>query len=321
MLPVGWLKDDAEQALSKHVGAPVTIATIERENAFSFAPVIRAARIAIPQPKWAGPGMLATVQDLRVRVNVFALLFGKAKPQLLSASGVTLNLVRDADQRVNWRTGPQSPGADGPNLADLQKIDGIVDYRDAFQQRAFRVSFRLDPDRGLSAQGRGDVAGNAVAIRAKAAAPRSGNWPFDLSLKGDALTIQIDGAMAEPFDAARMKFKTKARANDLKLIDRVIEAGLFGTQPVDLAAQVERDGERWNISSLSGTIGSSDIDGKATIVKSGTGATLDASIRSRQLDFEDLASDEGNASARALEQSLGLKAVPNTRVNIEKIAL
>jgi uncharacterized protein involved in outer membrane biogenesis len=321
MLPVGWLKENAEQALSKRVGAPVTIESIERENALSFTPVIHVSRIAIPQPKWAGPGMLATVQNLRVRVNVFAVLFGKATPQLLSASGVALNLVRDTDQRVNWRTGPQGTGTDGPDLADLQTIDGVVDYRDAFQQRAFRVSFRLDPDAGLSVNGEGEVAGNAVAVRAKGAAPQPGKWPFGLSLQGDALTLQIDGTMDEPFEVARMKFETKARANDLKLIDRLIEAGLFGTQPVDLTAQVEREGERWNISSLSGTIGSSDINGKATVVKSGTGATLDASIRSRQLDFEDLASDEGNASARALEQSLGLKAVPNTRVNIEKVAL
>ena len=39
--------------------------------------------------------------------------------------------------------------------------------------------------------------------------------------------------MAALLDTRHMKARIATRATDLKLVDRIIEAGLFGTQPVD----------------------------------------------------------------------------------------
>ena len=127
--------------------------------------------------------------------------------------------------------------------------------------------------------------------------------------------------MAALLDTRHMKARIATRATDLKLVDRIIEAGLFGTQPVDLAANVERDGDHWSIGNLAGTIGTSDIAGRATIIKAPAGTQLDASIHARRLDVEDLASDGGTAAAIALERAQGLRLVPNTRVNIGKVGL
>src|SRR3546814_5336542 len=58
---------------------------------------------------------------------------------------------------------------------------------------------------------------------------------------GTALAMTAKGTMARALDTGQMAFTMTARADDLKLVDAVIEAGLFGTQPVNLAAHVERD--------------------------------------------------------------------------------
>lgn len=321
-VPVGWLKEDAEKLLSRQTGRPVTIGEIGREDRLSFTPVIRVSDIDVAQASWAGEGKLATVRLLRVRINVFALLFGRAEPQLLSASGARLHLVRAADRRVNWRSG-ESGGEDAAvSLARLKRLDAVVNYRDDYQKRAFEVALKLDPENGFSAEGDGEVAENPVKLSARGPVPAAaGRWPFEVTLTGDAIDLDAKGTMARPFDPSVMSFRAKARANDLKLVDRIIEAGLFETQPVDLSATVERDGGKWTLSSFDGTIGRSDIAGRATIVQAGSETSLEASLRSKQLDFEDLASDAGNAAAIALERSEGLKVVPNTRINIGKVAL
>lgn len=320
--PASWFEEEAEGLLSRQIGRAVTIGAMTREERFSFSPVIVLTDIQVPQAPWAGGGKLAVIGSLRVRISTLGLLLGRAKPQLLSMADANLYLARGEDRRVNWRSEADS-GGDGVALAlsDLETLDATVHYRDAYQQRNFEVALRLDRRSGLTARGTGDVAGNPIAISASGGSPDSGPWPFQLAMTGDALDLQIDGTMAAPFDLEKMDFRAKVRSEDLKLVDRIIEAGLFGTQPVNLNLDVERAGGTWTIKALSGTIGSSDIAGRATIVKDGTNTNLDASIRSRRLDFEDMASDEGNAAARRLEQAQGLRVVPNTRINIAKVGL
>src|SRR3546814_15431381 len=67
------------------------------------------------------------------------------------------------------------------------------------------------------------------------------------------------GTMARALDTGQMAFTMPARADDLKLVDAVIEAGLFGTQQVHLAAHVERAGAQWSVTGLKGTLGGSHL--------------------------------------------------------------
>jgi uncharacterized protein involved in outer membrane biogenesis len=124
--------------------------------------------------------------------------------------------------------------------------------------------------------------------------------------------------MDRPLDALHMTLNVDARAADLKLIDAVIEAGLFGTQEVRLTAHARRDDEVWKIDRVRGMIGQSDVAGTLTVTK-GNRTKLEGTVVSNQASFDDFASDAGLAQAIALEQKQGLKIVPNTRVNIRKI--
>ena len=128
--PASWLKGIAERKLSDEFGRPVTIESLERENAFSFEPVIRIRGAVIPQAAWAGPGNLASIASLRVRIGVLPALFGRVDPQLLSAEGVVLDFVRGADKRVNWRSDEPSEGGSHPNisLAAIQAVKAEVRY-------------------------------------------------------------------------------------------------------------------------------------------------------------------------------------------------
>jgi uncharacterized protein involved in outer membrane biogenesis len=318
--PAAWLKGTAERQLSAQVGSPVRIAAMDRESLFSFSPVIRLTGIDITQPGWAGQGKLASVALLRVRVHLAALLGGGFKADVLTAKGVRLDLVRAADGRVNWRVGQRKPGGrstgDGFNISSVE--DAIMRYRDDRQKRAFTIAIAVSP-KGLQASGSGEVDGAPVKLTLHGAPMVPGRrWPFDALIDGPALRMHVAGAMAAPLRTSDMRFRATARADDLKRIDRVIEAGLFGTQPVDLAADVARQGALWTVERLTGRIGESTLTGRLTARK-GERVTLDGEVRFSRLNFDDLASEAGNARALALQREQGLRLVPNTRVNIRKI--
>ncbi|WP_326523777.1 AsmA family protein [Sphingomonas sp.] len=318
--PVGMFRESAERELSERFGRPVTIGALERTPALSFTPTIHARDIRIPQAGWAGRGDLARIADLSVRIRALQLLTGRVDPQAITAQGVRLDLVRAADGRENWRTG-RDGGSRGPlRLDGLTVRDAAISYRDLKQDRRFTVAVTAD-DKGVEARGTGVVRGAAVRIAAAGPAitDSTAPWPFDAMIDGPALAISVKGTMDAPLDTDRMTLAMTARASDLKLIDAVIEAGLFGTRPVRLSADVRRDGPVWKVTALKGNVGQSDIAGHVTADKSSGRTRLDGEVRSRRLDFDDLADDAGRAAAIALERREGLKLVPNTRVDIGKI--
>lgn len=317
--PVSWAKSLVEQRMSKAVGSAVTIGSLTREQGFSFNPVVVVTGITVPQPRWAGPGNLARIDSLRLRIAVLPLMFGSVHPELLEARGVHLDLVRRADGMENWRE-KKSGGKGGLDLSGIARSDGTIRYRDAKQDRELLLRFAADPRTGIAGDGTGKVAGNPVVARFKGPAPQTGRaWPFTASIEGAALSMKLAGTMAAALQTNRMTFSVDARADDLKLVDRVIEAGLFGTQPVALHAAVERSPGQWRIRRLEGTVGASRIDGRLDVKKIGERTRLDGQVHSSALDFDDLASDAGKAAAVALERTQGIKIVPNLRVNVRKI--
>lgn len=320
MFPVAPFRHRAEAALTERFGRPVTIGRLERTPAFSFTPTIHVRDIRIPQAGWAGAGDLARIGSVNVRIRAVRLLTGNIDPQAIVAQHVRLDLVRTADGRENWRTAPGESSGDPLRLDGLTIRDAVVSYRDAKQDRRFAVAVVAD-DKGVEARGSGTVRGAAVrvAMAGPAITHSDRPWPFQAMLDGPRLAIAAKGVMDAPLDTDRMALTVTARAVDLKLIDAVIEAGLFGTQPVRMSATVRHDGPRWSVRDLKGTIGRSDIAGTLDVDKTSGRTQLTGDIRSRALDFDDLADDAGLARAAALERAEGPRVVPNTRVNIAKI--
>jgi uncharacterized protein involved in outer membrane biogenesis len=321
--PWGWLRGPVERRLSGLVGKPATVGSIERLDYFSFHPRLLVRDIRVPEPAWAGSGELATVRALRVRFAVLPLLAGRFRPEELRVEGARLRLVRTRDGRKSWtrNTGGGDGGSgSGPGLGELTVADSRIIYLDARRDRSFDLAFASDA-LGLRADGRGMIRGAPVTVRVRAA-PVSvdGRWPFIAGIDGREVGMVAEGAMDRPLDFGHFDARIRAHGNDLKMVDAIIEAGLFGTQPVRLAADVRRDRPLWKIRALTGTIGRSDIDGQAVIAKRNGRTRIDGSIRSRNFDFDDLTSDEGRRKAAAERARLGPRILPGTRINLTKLA-
>ena len=323
--PWGLMRGTADRALAARFGRPVSIGAVDRIDGFGFTPTIAIRTVRVAQASWAGPGDFAAVREVRVTFSVWPLLRGRFQPHDVHIDGLRLALVRLADGRTNWARPGGSDGKDGGGATALQGLtirDAIMSYRDARRDRSIVATISSDPTHGVHAAGKGTVHGTPVTIAFVAPSvesARRGPWPFTAAIEGEALSMRATGTMDRALDTNAMTLEVTARARDLSLIDAVIEAGLFHSQPVRLTAHVRHDGPDWRIDRLRGTIGRSDIDGAVSVDKVGGRTTLDGRVAMRQLDFDDLSSDAGIARGQALDRAIGPRVVPETRIDLHKI--
>lgn len=321
--PAGLAKSWAERSLSKRFGAPVSIGSMTRAPFFSFSPRLTLRAVRIAQPAWAGRGNLMRADALSVTVPVLPMLAGRgASLQSLDARGVTLTLIREASGRANWKgDGVPASGA-GQGLSDLNISNGRFTLKDA--KRFLDLSGSVEANRQrvvVEASGnyRGGpatlkVSGPPIALRGTHDA-----YPFSLTLRSPTLSLDARGTMAGALNMRDMRLDVAARAPTLKDLDYVIEAGLFGTQPIDLTAQLRHHGRDWTIERIAGRIGRSRMTGKAQVDKRDGRTKIDADIVFSQLDFDDLADDKGLATQQASRARIGPRVLPNTRVNLSKV--
>ena len=323
MFPWGALSSTIEGRLRNRFGQATTIGSIERLDTFSFHPTIRIRNVRIPQAEWAGQGDLARVQQADVTFHALPLLIGRFRLDAIRVSGMHLALVRAADKRENWNDGKDGKSSgSGGRITGLRIVDSTISYRDMKADRSFIAALSADTARGLRLSGTGIVRGSPVRIAfAGAAIEGLGNrpWPFTAKIDGPALGMEARGTMDAPLDTHGMTLDLTARSSDLKMLDGVIEAGLFGTQPVRLKAHVRRDSPDWIITGLSGTIGGSDLSGRLNVKKREGRTNLAGDVAFGTLNFDDLSTDSGLAKGRALERAIGPRLIPATRINIGKI--
>ena len=324
--PVGLLRGTAEKRLSAAFAAPVEIGDLTRGEFFSFTPEIILRDLRIGQPEWTGTGDLLTVRQASARIPVVSLITGQVAMRSLSVSGLRLALVRDEEGRSNWAGRQDQQRSDDQNPLELEQLvieDSRFSLHDGKRRLDLAGTISADRSKGLGISATGTFNGTPARFsftgsRLTAADARS-DWPFRARLTSDLLDLAADGTMAGALNTRDMALKVQARATSLEQLDRVIEAGLFGTQDIDLSGTIRHRGEDWFIDTLKGTVGQSEIDAKGSVIKRGERSLVDATIRAPRLDFDDLSDDAGLAAARTKEARIGPRVIPDTKIDLSKI--
>ncbi|MEH6792273.1 AsmA family protein [Parasphingorhabdus sp.] len=303
----------------------VEIGAVTRDGFFSYTPVITVHDVRVAQPSWAGDGDFLMLKSISARVAVLDVIMGTAKPDRVTIDGLVLSLVRSSEGRANWQDDDREPDEkdSSPALTDLDIRNSSFRFTDHKRGLSLEGPVSVDSKNGLRAEASGTfletpakmqfVGGTIAGIDPEA------DYPFDMSLRSPALTLTAKGTMRGVLNTDRFSARLSARAPTLKNLDRIIEAGLFGTQPIDLRAAVRHRGKDWFVEELNGSIGRSKLSGKADILKRDGRTKIAATIRASTLDFDDLADDAGLARAAALTRRTGPRILPNTRINLSKM--
>jgi AsmA family protein len=316
--PVGWLKPRIETAITDATGASARVGSVERAETFTPTIIVRDVHIA--QPDWAGDGDLLTLDEARFRIPVLRAIRGQIRPGGVRITGLRAHLIRDEEGRRNWeRDRKDDAGSGSPmRLSDLTIEDAVIRYDDAQRNRSATVRVAFDAQ-GLRVGGRGSVRDRPVRIVAVGAPITDGPWPFRAEVTGDALSMRLDGRMAQALDTGRFTGKVTARGDSLKTLDAIIEAGLPGTQPIRFTADIERRSPDWIVTNLDGTVGRSNFSGELTVEKRDGRTKLTGKLDSSGFDFDDLADDAGRARGAAKAARTGPRVVPDTDIDIGNI--
>ncbi|MEH6661264.1 MAG: AsmA family protein [Parasphingorhabdus sp.] len=303
----------------------VTIGSVSRDSFFSYSPVITIHDVRVAQPTWAGEGDFLKLKSISARVSVLDIISGSARPDRVQVNGLDIALIRDKDGRSNWNDDDRDDDKDdrGPVLTDLDITNSHFSFTDHKRDLSLDGPISVSLKDGLRAEGRGTFLKSKATMLftggAIAGIDPEADYPFTVSLQSPALELTAKGNMKGVLNTDRFTASLSARAPTLKNLDRIIEAGLFGTQKIDLRADIRHKDKDWFVDKLNGSIGRSNLSGKADILKRDGRTKIDANIKFATLDFDDLADDAGRAKAAALTRRIGPRVLPNTRINLSKM--
>ncbi|WP_419828005.1 AsmA family protein [Sphingomonas sp.] len=323
--PWGLVARHAAGPLSKALERPVTIGAARRTDWFSFVPAIELRDLRVAQPGWAGPGDMAHVRSLRLRLPTLPLLLGHVRPRAIQAEGVMLHLVRDANGRENWSSDRKDRRqGEGLRLADLTIAGGRVRLDDAGRHVALDATLASDRH-GLRVDGSGTLRGAplrvSLASPAIAAADPARAYPATLSLRSPLVSLTARLRMDHPLDTSHFAARIDTSGRDLVYLDDIIQAGLFRTRAFHLRGEVRHDGQDWRLPRVEATIGRSVFTASLDFTKPNGRTRLNGRIDARTLDFDDFASDEQRARAAAKQARIGPRVVPDTRIVLDKVKL
>lgn len=324
LLAFGWplLRGPIERRVAASLERPVRIGALRRSGGGLFAPVLRFDDVTVAQPDWAGRGDMLRIAHARIRLPIVPLLIGRAKPEVIAIEGLRATLVTNAAGKSNWRRAPREGKPSGGARVDLGHMvlsDARLTLDDARRDRHLIADVAIDPS-AFRLSGSGTIAGTPARLSITGAGVAGQrDWPFRASLISAAVSLHAEGRADRPLDVGHFTARVTSTGRDVKDLDRVIEAGLFATQPYTLAATITHDRRDWRIAGLRGRIGRSDVSADLTVEKRDGRTLLNGRLVSNGFDFDDLASDRGLAEDAAKARLLGPRLFPDTRINLAKL--
>lgn len=303
-----WFRGPVAAAASARLNRPVVIEGDLDVHPFSWTPRADVHGLRIGQPRWA-KGDMARIERLSVKLDLPALLTGRTILPYVGIKRPTVTLLRLADGRANWQFG--SGGKGGAKLPAIQRFvidEGRLRLEDRKRKSTFVGTVYTDEraagaQRGVFAlRGEGRLNGerfDAVVTGAPLLnVSPSRPYPFEADVRAGATRILARGRITRPFDLGRFETRLTLSGADLNDLYGLTGLALPNTPPYRINGQLTRQRTRWLFREASGRVGDSDIGGDLSVETRGERPYLEADLRSRRLDFDDLASIFGGAPGR-----------------------
>jgi uncharacterized protein involved in outer membrane biogenesis len=301
-----WFRGPVGRLASARMHREVTITGDLDVNLWSWQPRATIDGLRIADPKWAGPGDMADIDRLAVRIRLIPLLTGHLDVRLLRFERPRVRLYRDVGGRATWDF------SDGKDTAPLRLPpihrfvirNGQLNYRDDQRKLSFSGSINAREVQGRLIRGFEMVGAGALNRQPfhlqVTGGPllnidRDKPYPFDADIRAGQTFVTAKGAVPKPFDLGHFYMDTTARGPDLEELYDLTGVPLPDTPPYNLHGRLTRDDRLFRITGLGGRVGSSDLAGSLSVDGSGKRPLLKAELRSRSLDFRDLGALFGGA--------------------------
>lgn len=337
------LRKPVERAASWFSGRPVRIDDLEFKL-FSLSPSARVEGLVVGNPGdvASGTAPVAVISRTDVALRLPALLKGDVRLPYLRLGGAEINLVRSADGSSNWVF--EKKGGGGGFLVDqLLVSNGRFTLDDKQRNLSLSGTFRAEDSGGtlrrntpFTATGRGLANGQTFRFEARGGSLDNvgdeAPYPFGVDITVGKSSIVAMGVIREPMDLLTFDGKVRLRGDDLAKLYPITGVTLPNTPPYDLAVALRGEGEVFRLTAISGRIGDSDMAGTGLIDLGRAKLYAKADLRTKRLDFDDLATLLGappaveggeTASAEQKRQADRLRSearlFPDAKLKVERL--
>lgn len=274
---------------------------------WSLKPSATIRGLRVGNPAWAGPGQTAVIDRLLVQIKLLPLLRGRLVLLQLEADKPDLDLRRDPEGRTTWDFSGGKARDEPLKMPPVRRFvirDGHLKFAD--DKRKLKLNATLDASEKMGAANRGFIlAGDGVLNGNKFLLKVLGGpllnvdpskpYPFNADIRSGATRVQAQGVVPTPFDLGQLTVNLRASGPDLAELYDLTGVPFPNTPPYNLNGRLVRDEKVYRISDLTGRVGDSDLAGALSVDATGKRPFLKADLRTRSLDFDDLAAIFGGA--------------------------
>ena len=323
-----WLRGPIGRYASARTGRTVEIAGDLDVTLFSWNPSATINGLRIGNPKWAGPGRMAEVEQVTAQVRLLPLLKGEVLMPRLEVRRPTLKLLRDAQGRASWDFSNGRKTEKPFHMPPVQRFviqDGKIDFVD--QKRGLRLKGVVNANerlggrvRGFELKGQGSLNGNPFLLSVTGGPllniDRDRPYPFNADIRSGPTRVIAVGEAPKPFDLGQLRMNLNASGPDMEELYDLTGLAFPNTPPYRLHARLVRDGQQYRLTGIGGRVGDSDLAGAVSVDAASDRPFVRADLSSRRLDFDDLAAVFGGAPSTAP----GEAASPAQQVVARKLA-
>jgi uncharacterized protein involved in outer membrane biogenesis len=338
-----WFKGPVERAVQAKTGRALHIdGNLDVDLGGTIT--IRGDRLRFANADWSKQPQMADAQRAEIDLALWPLLRGKVRIPEIRLTRPNLLLETGPDGRPgNWNFG----GGGGSQVVLGRLL--VQQGRLKFQDVPGRTDIDVSVDSLVSQRRRGDAAppiavagdgrwrGNPFTLKGSTASPlelSESDHPFRVDLRGSAGSTRahMRGTLTNPFQLRVFDLQLTLAGADMAHLYPLLGIAIPSTPPYQLDGRLKRNGEVWRYENFSGRAGDSDLAGDVQIDTAGQRPFLRAELRSRRLDFDDLAGFVGapprtgagetaNAQqeAEAAKRATEAKVLPSTPYNLGKL--
>jgi AsmA family protein len=309
---IDWnaMKGPIERMATARSGRQVKIAGNIDVRPWSWTPSVTVSGLTLGNPPWEAAKPMVQVERVEVQLKLLPLLKGDVILPRVALIHPNVYLHREASGRANWTFENTAPSNEKegrppklPVVRDFLIDGGVLTVNDELLKltvdgtiQAREKASKEDP-KAFRVEGKGKL--NQQPFEARIAGGPLINlqpdhpYPFDLSIQAGDIRVGANGRVKKPFDLGRVSLAVSASGGDLADLYHLTHLAMPNTPPFRLAANIDREVSKIQVSQLNGEVGKSDLHGDLLIDVSRKRPTITGQLESKQLRLADLAAPLG----------------------------
>lgn len=298
-----WFKGPLERRVEAATGREFRIdGDLDVKLGF-FNTTLIGDRIVLGNSDWAERDTMLRVDHAEIDLAIWHLWRGNVVLPRVHIAGGELWLERDGDGRANWDF---DNNTQRDELGRVPRIDQLLVESSRFHLREVQRKTELsvdvssgEPEAGqgfapLLLSGGGRYRDSDFQLQGRIDSPLAlveaeQRFHVDLVARAGRTRARVVGGLDTPLQLADFNVGLELSGNDMAQLYPLLGLALPTTSAYDLKGQLGRTGLVWSYRGITGTVGDSDIGGDLSVDTSGPRTLFTADLRSKRLDFDDLA--------------------------------